>query len=86
MRLRGRKQNRQRSCLSKRVPKVLRRAVKLGNEEMSGCSIQPFQGCAGYVGLTQGRRWRANPGLSDHNPVGVVAEPGGRSRMRQETT
>jgi hypothetical protein len=33
--------------------------------------IQPFQGW-GLDDLTQGRRWRANPGLYDRNPFSVA--------------
>ena len=33
--------------------------------------IQPLQGWADG-NSTQGRHWCANPGLSDHNPVGVA--------------
>jgi hypothetical protein len=39
--------------------------------------IQPLQGWT-LGGATQGRRWRANPGLYDHNPFGV-ADDGGDS-------
>ena len=37
-------------------------------------SLQPFQGWPDLK-YTQGRHRYANPGLSDHNPVGVAKSP-----------
>jgi hypothetical protein len=41
---------------------------------MSASSIPLIQPLQGWLlgGATQGRRWRANPGLSDHNPFRVA--------------
>ena len=45
-----------------------------GVEQYAFIEIQPLQGWSLFQ-RTQGRRCYANPGLSDHNPVGVAKNP-----------
>ena len=45
--------------------------------------IQPLQGWP-LGGITQGRRWCANPGLSDHNPFGVGEGAGSLPKVKPQ--